>query len=114
MKPGIYNMEIEQGATYTKTWTVQSGNLDLSVYDGIRMKIRRSPGKTVIWDSTQGGGSLAINGNDKIELVIDAATTAEFDFSEAMFDMELYITASPERVFRLIKGKVILNKEVTY
>ena len=116
MKPGIYNMEIEQGSTYHKTWTVLDNALDLSQYAGVRMKIRLLPGSRVIWDSEAEtpGGTIAIEGTDKVNLVIDSATTSAMDFSEAHYDVELYKAGTPEVVDKLIKGKAILNKENTY
>lgn len=117
MKPGIYNIEIEQGSTYQKTFTVLDNALDLSVYDEIRMKIRRMPGSKVIWDSEADtpGGTIAIENPDKIHLTIDAATTAAMDFTEAHYDIELVKTQeSPEIVDKPIKGKVIFNRETTY
>lgn len=115
MKPGIYNIEIEQGATYHKTFTVLDGALDLSTYAGVRMKIRRMPGSHVIWDSTNvATGSIAIDGSNKVVLNILATATAAMDFSEAHYDVELYKNDDPETVDKLIKGKVVLNKETTY
>ena len=116
MKPGIYNMEIEQGSTYQKTWTVLDNALDLSTYAGVRMKIRLLPGSRVIWDSEaeNPGGTIAIEGTNKVNLTIDSATTAAMDFTEAHYDVELYKAGTPEIVDKLIKGKAILNKENTY
>lgn len=109
-------MEIEQGSTYKKTWTVLDGALDLSTYDGVRMKIRTMPGSKVQWDSEaeNAGGTIAIEGNDKIVLELFPTTTAAFQFTEAHYDIELYKTGDPETVDKPIKGKVILNKETTY
>lgn len=115
MKPGLYNAEIEQGSTFERAWTITTGNLDLSQYDSIRMKIRTMPGSKVIWDSEaeNPGGSITIEGTNRIRLILDAETTKAFQFTEAGYDVELVTDGTPEKVDKPLKGKLILNKEYT-
>lgn len=112
MKPGIYNFEIYQGATFNRTFTISETTLDLQDYDSVHMKIRRTPGSAVVWDSTvaEPGGSIEITSSTVIELVIDAAKTATFQHEEMGYDIEL---VKNDVVDRFLKGKILLDKEYT-
>lgn len=115
MNPGIYNATVEQGSTFERVFTITDTSLNLSVYSSIRMSVRRLPGTDIIWNSTAAtpGGSIAVEGTDRIRLLIDAATTALWKFDEAGYDIELVTAGTPEKVDKLLKGKLLLNKEYT-
>lgn len=109
-----YNMEIEQGGTFVRTFTFDD-EIDLSDYDSVRMQIRRMPGKAIIWNSEESAannGSITIDGQD-IVLDIPASVTADFEFEEAGYDIELVKDGTPEIVDKPIKGKILLHKEYT-
>ena len=112
MNPGKYNTTIYQGATFNRTFTLSDTTLDLEDYDSVRMKIRRTPGSAVVWDSTadEPGGSIEITSSTAIELVIDATTTAGFANEEMGYDIEL---VKNDVVDRFLKGKILLDKEYT-
>ncbi len=115
MKAGIYNFEIEQGGKLHKTWAFPIDELDLSDYDGVRMQIRRRPGQPVIWDSgaeEPNNGSIVIAGNN-IDLDIPGNKTKDFQFDEAAYDIELYTNADSDNPDKVLKGKILLNREIT-
>lgn len=116
MKAGVYHLEMEQGSTYRAVFTLSDTTLNLTAYDKIRMKIRRTPGGSVVWNSEAAdpGGSIEIQDSTTIVLLIDSDTTAGFQFDEAGYDIELVIsTTTPETVDKILKGKIILDKEYT-
>lgn len=109
---GKYNITIEQGATYTKTftWKDSDGNaVDLTGYSG-RMHIRENyKTEDVLLDvepyMTLGGaaGTISITISDDI--------TSALTFDSAVYDLEL--EDSDGVVTRLLEGSVTLSKEVT-
>lgn len=131
MAAGKYNFVIEQGTTvdfeiaYTDS---ENAQIDLTDYKG-RMQIRdKYPGinnennsKLIITLSSSledDGTGLNFNGSDnsgtptdgKIGVFIDAERTATFDFSKAIYDLEI---VSASIVTRLLEGNITLTKEVT-
>lgn len=115
MKPGIYNMQIEQGSTFERVFTITETSLDLADYDSIHMQIRSIPGAAVVWDSegTTPGGSITIENSTTIRLIIDADTTDDWRFDSARYDIELIIDGTPDQVDKLMKGQIMLDREVT-
>lgn len=115
MKPAIYNTEIEQGSTFDRAFTITSGDFVFTDYDSVRMKIRSTPGNVVVWDSEAEtpGGSITIESDTVLRLIIDAATTAAFEFTNATYDIELVKDGDPIRVDKPLKGTIIVNKENT-
>lgn len=115
MIAGTYNMQIEQGGHFTKSWSFPIDGLDLSLYDGVRMQIRRRPGQPIIWNSAaeeEGNGTIEINGQS-IDLDIPGNKTKDFQFDEAAYDIELYTDADATNPDKVLKGKIILHREVT-
>lgn len=115
MIAGTYNIEMDQGSTYRKVFTVKRNGdpEDLSGFDGARMKIKKKPGNAVIWASADHVNSLVLDGNaGTISLLIPANLTKDFTFTEAEYDIELYTTDESD-VQKYLKGKVILDKEIT-
>lgn len=114
MIAGTYNLNIDQGATFERTITVKNpdGSLfDLSGYTA-RMQIREeidSPDFQV--ELTTENGGITLGGSDgTIVLYISNAVTATFD-DEGVYDIELI--APSTKVYRVLKGKVRVDYEVT-
>lgn len=111
---GRYDLTIEQGATFTKTFTwKQSGAaVDLTSYHA-RMQIRETKDATTalvdLDDQTKGGivlGGVA----GTIAVTISATATAALSFDTAFYDLEMVLSTV---VTRLLEGEVYLSKEVT-
>jgi len=125
MAAGRYSFAIEQGATtkFEIQYTDGAGDpIDLTNYSA-RMHIRETYDSastilamTNVLDSD--GTGLNLNGisntqplsEGKIGVYISATVTAAFDFSQAVYDLEL---VNGTEVIRLIQGTVKLSREVT-
>lgn len=113
MISGIYNITIEQGATFSRTITVT--NPDETPYDltgfTARMHIRRDvSASSIMMQLTTENGRILLEGSDgEVKLYISAADTATID-RNGVYDLEL---VSAGEVHRLIRGAVHLIPEVT-
>ncbi len=126
MAAGKYTFIIEQGATtdFELVWKDASGDpVDLTNYQA-RMQIRSDYGSngtlyanlTSSLDADGTGLSLSGSNNQNpptsgsIGVFISAASSSNFTFGEARYDIEM---VSGSYVTRLLEGKVKLSKEVT-
>ena len=109
MKAAIYNLEIEQGSTFKRVFTVVGATWNLTPYTP-RMVIRQQPGSPVLFDSDAHAGSVVINNATTLTIEIPASVTATFKFDQANYDLELNDAGA---IYKMIKGKVLLNKEYT-
>tara|TARA_R100001015_G_C4506303_1_gene79339 strand:+ start:215 stop:598 length:384 start_codon:yes stop_codon:yes gene_type:complete len=126
MAAGKYSFTIEQGATtdFQIDWRDSTGTpVDLTDYTA-RMQIRSSYGSSGILyanltsDLDSDGTGLNMSGSNSafpptsgsIGVIISAASSSNFTFQEALYDLEL-VTGST--VTRLLQGNVRLSKEVT-
>lgn len=109
---------LPQGATFIYEVTYKDPDTNLAInltgYSA-RMQIREKVESTsTIYSASTTGVSPAIvitAGSGLVVLTIPAATTAGFTFKKAVFDLE--IESSSGIVTRLVKGTIILDKEVT-
>ena len=126
MIAGKYNFFIEQGATtdFEIQWKDSNGEpIDLSPWQA-RMQIRSDYGSAGTLHASlsssleSDGTGLNLLGSDSaksltsgsIGVIISAAKTADFDFGEAKYDLEM---VSGSYVTRLLEGKIKLRKNVT-
>jgi hypothetical protein len=112
MAAGVYNILIEEGATFERDFTVEledESPVDYSTYTG-RMEIRKYWEATspMITLTTENGGITL--GNGTVNIMIDATTTADLP-SSGVYDLE--VIAPGGRVDRLLQGKVTLSREIT-
>lgn len=129
MSAGKYSFTIEQGATLQFEIQYRDSNnspIDLSVYNG-RMQVRPTVGSSDIYltltSTLQSDGTgLNFSGSNgttppqsgSIGVYISAVTSSNLDFSDAVYDLEIYSGSGVnEYVVRLLEGKVKLSKEVT-
>ena len=114
MSAAVYNLVIEQGATFQWeiTWRDESEDvIPLSGYVA-RMQVRDRGTQAVILDLTIDNGRVVMDTvNNKIMLEVDASDTADLDFTSAVYDLEVESAGGVVR--RLLKGKVTLDREVT-
>ena len=124
MPAGNYSFVIEQGATtdFEIQYKDSTGTpVNLDGYDA-RMQIRSDYGGTLIANLSSSldsdGTGLNLSGSNganpltsgSIGVFISAASSSNFTFTEAKYDLEL---VSGSTVTRLIQGKVKLSKNVT-
>jgi|TARA_R110000824_G_scaffold205924_3_gene390885 hypothetical protein len=109
-----YNLTINQGATFTKTFTYKSGGnaVDLSTYTA-RMQIRTSyDASSTLVSLTSGASDITLASNGVITVTIAASvTTAMAAPNTGVYDLE--IVASNGTVTRLLQGNVTISPEVT-
>lgn len=109
-----YDLTIEQGATYRKTfrWTSDGVPVDLAGYKA-RMQIRRTHRSLeVLLEATTENGRFTISAlAGEIHLDLSEADTAALPPRSAVFDIEL--VAADGVVTRLIEGDVTVTPEVT-
>jgi len=115
MPAAVYNLYIEQGATFQKTltWKDSSGSaIDLTGYTA-RMQFRRSAASSeVLYSATTENGAITLGGAaGTIAIVISATATAAFTFGCAVYDLE--VISSGGVVYRLLEGGVEVSLEVT-
>lgn len=121
MAAGKYSFIIEQGTTFTRTFNYKDANGEPISLDNhtIRMQIRSSYDSLgVIDDLTEAGGNFTVTtpvGTDvssSINLTISATDTANYNFDQALYDLEIQEDTTGV-VTRLLQGKVKLSREVT-
>jgi len=127
MSAGKYNFIIEQGATtnFEIQYKDSSNNpIDLTDYNG-RMSIKSTIGGTdyINLSSSLGpcGTGLNFSGSNgdnpptsgSIGIFISAVSSSALDFTEGVYDLEIYSGSNCEYVIRLLEGKVQLSKQVT-
>lgn len=114
MLAGNYNFTIDQGAHFERVVSIfnsEGDPFDLTGYTA-RMQIRDEiDSSTVVMELTTQNGRITLGGElGTITLVLLAANTANID-SDGVYDIE--IIDDQARVFRVLKGKIRLEPEVT-
>lgn len=114
MSAGIYDIIIEQGATFqmTLTWKDNAGSpIDLSGYSA-RMQVRTSyEAEETLVSLTSAGGDIVLGGAlGTIAITIAASVTQGLQIDEAVYDLEL---VNGLTVTRLLQGKATVSREVT-
>ena len=110
MAAGTYNFILEQGATFTRTLTVQENNsaMNLTGYS-VASKMRSThDSSTVVGTftctiSNASGGVIVMNMTSSITGAIE----------EAIYVYDLEIASGSGTVTRLLEGEVTVNPEVT-
>lgn len=115
MAAAVYNLNIEQGATYTRvlTWKDSSGNpINLTGYTA-RMQFRRNASSSeILYDANTTNGKIVLGGTaGTITFTISATDSAAFAFGCAVYDLE--IESAGGQVTRLLEGGVEVSLEVT-
>jgi len=117
MKTGIYNFTIQQGADFhlVISWATRENDVDTPVditgYSA-RLQIKGiNPNETVEWLSTGVSPVITVDAVNK-EFIIDVpnADTATYIFTSGRYEFEAI--APSGKIYRLLKGSVILEKEL--
>ena len=117
MKTGIYNFTIQQGADFNMiiSWANREDSVDTPVdITGFsaRLQIKGiNPDQTIQWLSTGESPVITVDAVNK-EFIIDVpnADTAAYIFTSGRYEFEAI--APSGKIYRLLKGSVILEKEL--
>lgn len=128
MSAGKYSFVIEQGATLSFELQYKDGTntpISLSGYSG-RMQIRPTVDSSEVYLTLSSslnpdGTGLNFSGSNgttpptsgSIGVYISSPTSSLLSFNQAVYDLEIYSSATPPVVTRLIEGNIRLSKEVT-
>jgi len=110
MAAGTYNFILEQGATFTRTLTVQenSSAMNLSGYSvASKMRSTHDSGTVV------GTFSCTISNASGGVITVSMTSSTTSGIEEGMYVYDLEITSSAGAVTRLMEGNVTVNPEVT-
>lgn len=116
MTAGVYNLLIEQGATFKRQVLVRTGSpplaVDLTGYTA-KMQVRStvSAADPAPLTLTHTAGLTLGGAAGTIDIRIEAAQTDPWPFKTAVYDLE--ITSPDGTVTRLLKGTVTVDQEVT-
>jgi hypothetical protein len=120
MTAAIWNITLEQGATFEKTllWADSSVNpptpINLTGYTA-RMQVRRyagAPDADKVVDIASGSGITLGGAAGTIAISIPSATTAAIPAGfQGVYDLEL--VSGTGKVTRLVQGSVAVSPEVT-
>jgi hypothetical protein len=129
MPAGRYSFTIEQGSTISFEFQYKDSSgipIDLTGYSG-RMQIRPTVDSSTVYLSLSSslnsdGTGLNFSGSNgttpptsgSIGLYIASCTSSMLNFDQAVYDLELYTSASGcPYVTRILEGQIKLSKEVT-
>lgn len=129
MSAGRYPILIEQGATLDFEIQYRDSNnqpVDLSGY-GARMQIRPTVDSSTVYITLSssyvpGASCISLSGSRALKpptsgalgIFISACDTATFNFSDAVYDLEIFTNFNNcDYVTRILQGPVRLSKEVT-
>jgi hypothetical protein len=115
MPAAKYNLEIEQGATFTLALVYKDSEdavIDLSGYSG-RMQIRaKASSATAVIDATTANGLVSIDGTaGSVTVTVSATATSAMAITAGVYDLEIESTSAV--VTRLLQGKVTVSPGVT-
>lgn len=121
MAAGQYDFLCEQGATFSRriTWTDENGDVVPLTGYSARMKVRTTiDAATLLHELTTDNGGISLGGvAGTIDLLIDAATTADFPAgtrrSGIRYYYDLELESSTGYVTRLLQGRFTVSPEVT-
>ena len=119
MPAGVYDFEVEQGATYKPI--LQWKNKDTGVPYNItgcevRMQVRKSQQQPVIIEATTTNGKFVITDgpNGTFQMVLSSADTSLLTSKEAVYDIEIaFPDGPPPTVVRVLKGRFLVDPNIT-
>ena len=115
MSAATLDFNVEQGATFSHRLEWKDSReqpINLSGYTA-RMQVRaKKSSDTVLVELTTANGRISLGGAaGSIDLEIEAAVTAGFDWTKGVYDLEL--ESGTGFVTRLVEGSVSVVPEVT-
>lgn len=114
MNAGVYDLDIERGATFLRSfyWQSEGVAVNLTGYTA-KMQVRETAAsESVLFEASTANGKIALNVDaGQIDLTITATETAAFEWRTGKYDLEL--TSPSGIVTRLLRGNVQVSQEVT-
>lgn len=114
MKPALIDLEVYQGSTFNKSFQWLQGTTPVNLTGcSIKMQMALDYSSTRVNEFSTQNGSIIIT-NDilgKFDLKIAAAISSAWVFTKYIYDIE--ITFPNSDVYRVIQGRVLVDKEVT-
>jgi len=114
MKPAIIDLTVYQGSTFNKNFQWLSGTDPTNLTNcSIRMQVRQSLFGDVITEFSTSTSGLTITDAvlGKFKLTIAASVSSLFTSNKYIYDIE--ITFPDSSVYRVIKGSILIDQEVT-
>jgi hypothetical protein len=115
MAAGRYDFAIEQGSTFSKLLCYQNPDgspIDITGYVAELQAKKLGPTSLPLIDLSTGNGGIVIDGpNGTITLSMTDEAAALLDFIRTAYDLKL--TPPGGKAFRLLKGSISLDREVT-
>jgi hypothetical protein len=112
---GVYNINIDQGASFERLITVRDSDQVLFNFTNFtaRMQIRRDiEDSTPIAELTTENGFITLGGTSgTITLYLPPVVTKDLSTRDCVYDLEIIDPAG--RVYRLLKGQIRVDAEVT-
>lgn len=99
--------------TYTSGGVIEyNAPMDLSPYKA-RMQVRKTVSSTeLIYEASSDAGQIVLNNTDRtVTITIPASVTAGFNFTSAVYSLELYTTGGT--VIPFLAGNLTLVQEIT-
>jgi len=125
MVPGKYDITFHRGATWTISVEAKNNlgsNVDFGAYDSMRLQVGKSwikkTGSDLLLSLTNTNGRIALADNDQtLILTLTAAETAQLNFHEGIYELELVKDATVDPVAaqvvdRILYGSVKVANEV--
>ena len=120
MAAALLNLDVEQGATFSKTLTwFQEDGVSVINMTGCTAKSQwrtSADDPTVIVELSTENGRLSIDvATGQIKLHLTNLETAALSFTSCVYDLEVFFTevSGETYSYRLCRGKVKLSKSVT-
>lgn len=111
MRAAVYNLVFDEGADLPLNivWRDDSNTLiDLTGYSA-RMKLKNTIDGDIVIDWSN---YLTLGGtNGTIDLNVPASATIDIGFLDGVYDLE--VESSNGAVYKVLRGKVLINPEVT-
>lgn len=113
MAAGIYDITVEQGATFELdiTWNDSAGTPVVLTGYSARMKARTTYTDTSVLFSLVSGTEIILTTPGNIRVTIAASATATYTPGDYVYDIEM---VNGTTVYRLLQGVCTVSPEVTY
>jgi len=112
MAAGKYNFTIEQGTTFSRTFTWKDNSNNPINLTGYTAKLEIKDFKGNLLETLTSGSGITLGGSSgTIAVSIAAVVTTTFTFDSARYDLKM--TDASGNVTRLLEGVVVLDPEVT-